>query len=404
MLDNLKQILVPQKAAGLEIVLQGDNKLQIRLVLLEIKNKLLQVEKKIDSIDSPEQLSAYISSDTPLSIVLNGKGILHKKLSQSTDSANAIQSILPNANAADFYMQKYLNGEKEFVSIVRKNTADELIKLFTSQGFLMASFSLGPFQANSILSLAGLVGNTLSFDGHMLTINNHSITDYKSSPALEEGTIQIDQEVVEGKFILSYAAAFSELALGHNLIGIEDIFFTEQREEIKHKKIFKLAGIGTLIFFLLILMSNFFFFDAYRKDLEKLTAEEAHYSGVLNKANLVEKEVKEKEAFLSDAGWFSASRTSYYADQIAMTVPVAIKLVSLSVNPFNEKESRAKKKNVFSTGTITISGECTRATELNPWLQKLKQIRQVYKAEIVNYTFDNKDKKGVFNIQILVND
>jgi len=404
MLDKLKQILVPQKAAGFEIVLLGDNKLQIRLVLLEVKNKQIITETKTDTIESLEQLKSYISSDTPLSIVLNGKGILHKKLSESSDSSNAIQSILPNANAADFYIQKYTNEDKQFISIVRKSIADELIKLLTSQGFLVASLSLGPFLINSVLPLTESIGNSLSFEGHTLTIYNHGIIDYKPSPTSEEGSIQIDEEVVENKFILSYAASFSELALGHSQISIEDSFFAEQREELKHKNIFKIAGIGTLCFFLLVLMINFFLFDAYRKDLEKLTAQEAHYSGVLNKASSVEKEVKEKEAFLTDAGWFSASRTSYYSDQIALTVPAAIKLVSLSVNPFNEKESRAKKKNIFSTGTIVISGECSRATELNPWLQKLKQIRQVYKAEIVNYTFDNKDRKGVFNIKILVND
>ena len=403
MLEKLKHIVIPQKAAGLEIILE-DNKARLVLVVVELKNNLLQIEKKV-MLESIESLTDYITTtDVPINLVVNGKGVLHKKVKGINDKNHALQSALPNAKLADFYFQHYDHADTWFISIARKLTIDELLVNLKAKGFLVVSLSLGGLSASSLIPLLDIGLGELSFSGHTLTITNLEIFDYKfSSDTEQEGTIQIDKEVLENKYLLAYAAAFSELLSSPNKITVDDNFFMEQRGELKHKRVFKVAGMGVLCFFLFVLVVNYLFLDNYKKDVERLSAQETHYAGMMNKASKVQEEVKEKEVFLSEAGWFSAARQSYYADRIASTVPAAIKLTSLSINPLNEKESRTKKKLLFSTGVIHITGECSRATELNPWLQQLKKLNQVYKAEIINYAFD-KDKKGIFNIQLLISD
>jgi len=403
MLDKLKHIIGSEKAAGLEIIFLTDNSVQIHLMLLEIKSKLLSIQKKI-VLDRLDQITDHVSADFPISVVLNGKGILHKKISGAKNKIEALQSILPNANSDDFYFQEYRCDADQFISIVRKSIIEELFSVLKAKGLFIVSLSLGGFQGLNLFPFIKIEGDVWRFSGHNLSMHNQHITDYKYVFSQDEGTVNIDNELLENTFILSYAAAFAELLHPESNISVEDAFFTEQSTEFKNSRIFKMAGMGILCLFLLILMINFFVLDGYRKEIEKLSSEEAHYSGVLTKANLIEKEVKEKELFLSEAGWFSAARESFYADRIAASVPSTILLHSLRVNPLDEKESRAKKKNVFLTGIIVISGECARATDLNPWLQKLKQIEEVNKAEVINYTFDNKERKGIFNIQLEVND
>jgi hypothetical protein len=121
---------------------------------------------------------------------------------------------------------------------------------------------------------------------------------------------------------------------------------------------------------------------------------------MFNEMEKLSKEVKEKEAFLSGAGWLQSSSACYYADRIAATVPPSVKLTELSINPLDEKKSKEEKKQLFSTGSILIKGDCSRPTELNEWLDQIKLIDKINKARLVNYFYDNKENKGSFSIEI----
>jgi hypothetical protein len=55
---------------------------------------------------------------------------------------------------------------------------------------------------------------------------------------------------------------------------------------------------------------------------------------------------------------------------------------------------------LFQNGIILLKGDCTRPTELNEWLDKIKSIDKISKAKLVQYVYDNKENKGSFSIEI----
>ena len=103
---------------------------------------------------------------------------------------------------------------------------------------------------------------------------------------------------------------------------------------------------------------------------------------------------------MSQLGILDASRTSYYSDQIAATVPTSIQLTELSINPLEKKLRKGEQEMVFQTNLIQVSGRAKRSTHLNNWIKTLKKYDWIKSVSILNYTQDNARVSGEFNIAI----
>jgi hypothetical protein len=394
------------KAAGIEITLLPDNRYRLLLVVLAIDKKSVIIERKERIEDGNiEILKTILDKDIPVSIVLNGRGILHKKISEAgSDTNNLLQSVLPNAKPQDFYIQKIIAEKSCLISIVRKEVADPILDTIQKSELYCTGFSLGGVVVSSLRSLITEFNNKLVLDwaDHHLEIDAAGdIVDYKFSgnSISEMKCFQIDTEKIEGDYLASYAAAF-------NILTNQEPFtpFVERvkhnKEEFLNKQLFKKLSWSVLAFFLAGLMLNFVLFANFSSKNNELVQKESKYSSMISEMETLSKEVKEKESFLSEAGWLQPSSMTYYADRIAATIPTSVKLINLSINPLDERKSKEAKKELFATGVIIIKGDCTRPTELNEWLDKIKSIDKINKARLVNYSFDNKENKGSFSIEI----
>lgn len=391
------------KAAGVEITLLPDNQYRILVTILALQKKNVVVEKK-EKLTSLESLKDTIGKDVPLYLVLNGRGILHKKLSEvAVENNELIQSVLPNAKAQDFYVQNIVSEKNSLVSIVRKESADPILDTLTRLSLPCTGFSLGAAVVAPVLPLLAGNSNLSSFtwsEHHLEMDLSSTVTDYKFyGTPVERKIFQLDTEKLEDEFLVSYASAFSIL------IGQEPVpAFVEKvqlsKEEFSNGQLFKKMSWVVLGFFLVLLMLNFLFFTNLSSRNNELVQRESKYSTMFAEMENLSKEVKEKETFLSGAGWLQSSAASYYADRIAATVPASVKLTELAINPLDEKKSKEEKKELFATGSILIKGDCTRPTELNEWLDKIKSIDKINKARLVNYFYDNKENRGTFSIEI----
>lgn len=399
--DKISKI---KKAAGLEIILLPDQKYSVNFVELVLEKKVIRIGKKQQLKEtSLESLKQFLEKDTAVYINLSGRGILHKKLTEFSDDQNSlIQSVLPNAKAQDFYIQQIVSDKTNLVSVVRKETVDPLIKTINEMGFHAIGFSLGGTSIGSVLSLLSL-GNASSFSwaGHSIECNPEGeITSYKIREDKDEKKyLQLDSEKLEEEYLIAYAGAFNILL---NLAPVVPFIDTiqHQKEEFNQKLFFTKAGWAVLGFFMTVLLINFVLYSSYSSQNNELAQKESKYSSMFSEIEKLEKEVKEKEKFLSEAGWLQSSSMTYYADRIAATVPGSVKLTELSINPMDERKSKEEKKELFKTGIIHIKGECTRPTELNEWLDKIKSIDRISKARLVHYSFDDKENKGNFSIEI----
>jgi hypothetical protein len=395
-----------KKAAGVEITLLPNNRYRLSLVVLSVDKKAIVIEKK-EQIESGniEVLKTVLDKDISLYLVLNGRGILHKKISESgSDTNNLIQSVLPNAKPQDFYIQKIISEKSCLISIIRKEVADPILDIIENSGLDCTGFSLGGavvFSLKPLIAEATDKSELIWADHHLETDAANNVIDYKflGKGILENKFIQVDSERIEEDYLISYAAAFNML------INLEPLpAFVERvkqnKEEFFNKQLFKKMSWSVLVFFLVVLIVNFVLFADFSSKNNELVQKENKYSSMITELETLGKEVTEKESFLSDAGWLQPSSMTYYADRIAATVPSSVKLTDFSINPLDERKSKEAKKELFTTGMIVLKGDCVRPTELNEWLDKIKSIDKINKARLVNYSFDNKENKGSFSIEI----
>jgi hypothetical protein len=374
-------------------------------VLEKIKKKI-QVQQALSDLKTIDQLKAYITPDMPVALVLNGRGILSKKFSESFDRDNSIPLFLPNAKPIDFYQQIYQEEPNYFVSIIRRESTLELLQEFKRQEFSIVSLSTGALQVLPVLPLiASEVENgQLAFSEHTLTVSDQKLTDYTFSFSRKENRIfKIDEEKIAEQLLNSYSAALGcMLKLTPSEFEIEEVY--TNKEEFEYGKLFKVLGISLGGLFMGLLMLNFILFSVFSQANQELVFKESRSKGMLQKMETLEKEVKDKNAFLSGAGWLSSLKSSFYADRIAATIPLSVRLTELSVNPINDRKTKELRKTVFESGLIKLSGNSNKPTDLNEWIDKIKSIQSVKKARLLNYTYDQKERVGNFNVEIIIED
>ena len=162
-IDKFHNIGKGNTSIGIEFILASDKGYEINAVVLEKKKSLLQVVKKINSIGSIAELLPLIDLKTPIVLVFNGKGIVHRKVNVSeTDTvATLLNKVLPNANAVDFYIQQQpVDEQHAFVSIVRSDVINDIIdQLIDKKITSLVSCLLGPFSVNNLLPLIDISKN-----------------------------------------------------------------------------------------------------------------------------------------------------------------------------------------------------------------------------------------------------
>ena len=145
-----QKILQINEASGIEIIILEDDKFIINADTASTKNNAIIKGKEINGLSQLSELTEKIDLAIPVSVVVNGKGVLIKKTSLSIGNG-IVQSVLPNANPNDFYFEHFSTQHNEIISIVRKETADKIIAELKRLGFKVISISLGFSAINNIL-------------------------------------------------------------------------------------------------------------------------------------------------------------------------------------------------------------------------------------------------------------
>lgn len=403
MLKKLKNFIKIKRVAGIEISLIEDDEYIISFVQLSIKKNSIIVDKCHEGIEKLSDLSDSIDKDLPISITINGRGILNKKSSEKiTDPKKAIQSILPNAKVDDFFVQECSANNGDFYSIIRKQLLGDIISKLSELGFSVIKINLGPFiVVNLIPFFKDLY--SLTFAGHRFSIKNNSIDEYYYTRDYEKNDdIKIESELIKEGLLIAYATAFQSLIPKSGKISFEIDAIKESKEEYLNKKAFQVLGWSFLLFFLALLMINFLVYNDLKKENTILSGRQTKFKGLMTDLDTLQKRIKEKEEFLGRAGWMSPPQISFYSDRLANSVPSSVLLTDLSVNPIDNKLSKQEKKIIFQPKILDVSGICNRATDLNPWIKNIKEQDWVDKVQIENYTYNNTDMKGSFHMTIYI--
>lgn len=391
--------------AGVELALHSDGYAAIHTVVLKKAGSKIETAARLADLKSTSELAVVIDKGYPVLLSLKGKGIIHKKINSSAaDSWEVLlDKVLPNSNLQDFFVQKLVVHEQlALVSVARKSVIDAAINEITGQGFSVIACTLGPFAVQSVLPvILPDTGTTseLKFANTELLIRQGSIHNYTNTSEAEpewvvgEGSINISSNL-----LVAYASAFAYFnmatSLSGNIAGVQSAL-VEFKDGLKFKK----TGRGLLAFFFTVLLLNFLLFSYYNDKVKEKSARAALSSSELALIDSLSGQVEQRALFLSKTGLSAPSRTSFYADQIAQSLPEEIRLTSLQIHP-QKKEEEDEKKLEFDGSRILVGGNSKFSLDVNEWIRKMRASDWVKSISLLTYKQKDGNRPGEFLIEI----
>jgi len=391
MFSFLKNIdlLKAKKVAGVELLLSGGTELY-NVVIVEKKNDKVQIVATEQGLDF-ELFKQKIDKSIPLFFSIDGKGVLHKKVSFVSDEnkAQLLAKVLPGADEQQFYIQ----SAGEFVSVLRKDVLDVALNDLKTAGYFVVGAALGPFALNNILSLVD--SKTIATSMYQLQIADSKIDAIdKSEPSSLK--VNIADEQINSSLVVAFASALNYF------VGEQFFFESEKLRESSldyyEKRKFTVGGIAILVFFFVLLLVNYLVYDSLKSSNNELEAQFKMQEENFNKSEKLKKELEEKIALKEKLGVNGSTRISYYLDEIAASVPSAIQLTELSLNPV-EKKIKDDKEIEYEVNRILISGRCKKSIYYNDWKKDLAKMDWVKNISVVNY-IDADDEVGEFILKI----
>jgi hypothetical protein len=409
MLEQLTRKLIGvSKAAGISIRLLPDNAVQATLCLLENKKGIVSIAKTIDDA-AIDRLHEWVEQDVPVVIVIDGRGVLHKKL-ESDDAPSGSQllaKVLPQVKASDFYVQRHTAGPLTFASLVRVQLLNELLLRFKEQKLDVVNVYQGPFVASIVLPfISPAIVQTLMLDKEVLEISEGNISAYHAAVAPTDIPFyKIGDEQVPPAHLLSYAAALSFL------LGIEPQQAVDGgegvaglREDWEQKRIFKKAGVGVLAFLFLLLLINAGLFMTFSNTNHELSVFQSRGHSSLKELSQLKETVKKYKSFVAVAGWDKTTPVWYFADRLAASLTDEIYLTDLYLHPMDEAKAKEDHKTIFRYTTVSVKGMCQKPALLNEWLKNVKQLEWVQEVNKQAYHYNEREKTGFFSFEIITKD
>lgn len=394
----------------MEAVQQPDGSLELRYVLLVQSKGLVSVLQK-GVVAGSAALRLPPETDAPVALVLNGKGVLHRQLSAgSGERATGVElfrAAMPAADPGDFYVQEYHGASTTFLSLSRRSLVDRLLESGFGQGVRVVALHFGCVVLTHLWPYIReeVAGHTLSLEEWQVSFSEEQITGFRQAPGPDgaaQASLKIGDEEIEGKYVLAYAAALELVAALPEQAQLAVPKVAEARAEHRFKKLFQVGFAAVLTFFFLVLLGNFWLYAEMTRENDALQGLIGNRNKDLAQLTSLQRDVSDKKAFLKEAGWLASPQLSFYADRLAASMPEGLGLTELSINPYNTRASKDKRKAVFQMGTISVKGSCSNPLALNAWIRDLGKQEWIIRVADQSYSFDEGRKRGNFSFQIQI--
>jgi len=373
---NFKNIITIPKVMGVNLLLENNEITTYSYCILEFKKgEVLILENR--TVEHFEDIP--LETDLPIVLNLSGNNIISKRIKHSNLSElEAFNSVLPSAKTEDFLIQNYHN-EHTFCSLVRLETIQQICSIFEAKNIYILNLSLNHFAiANCYFLLNNL--QKINLANFIFHFEDNSLLNIQTSNLI--GNYTIDTKEFNSYELSAFAVAFQFLVDKESEIKVSN-FLEETKAEFQQKIIFDKVKVAIPLFFLVILLINFLIFSFAQEKNNVLVQKVQNNQQILNQLDSLKAEVNAKEKFLNKEQWFSHSRTSFYADRIAYSLPLEITLQNLEIYPLKETDSNEEL--TYENNFLEITGYSKSALILNAWTKKLKNETWIDEIEIIDY-------------------
>lgn len=366
------------------------------LILKKKKNEFI-VENKKQASDLNE-ITKTIPKGQHLFLIINDNQVLSKLIYPELNEDKALQKGFPNIKISDFYYEITQLENATYISICRKEYIQTLVDTYKELKISIVGFSLGNNSAPQLVPY--LESRNVSTSNATLAITNSLITSIDLKVQIEQKPYTINGIEVSNNYSLCLAGIITYFT--NNRISLNNFknYNTSLLKDFTQKRIFSL-GLKTGIAILFIsLLVNFLVFDYYNKQIDTLTQKTQINQAQKEQLLQLNKQLNSKKKLVDAIVNSTASKTSYYFDQLGSTVPTTISLISIAFQPILKKIEANKKIQVDSK-TLFIKGTSSNGQNFSNWIQHLEKLEWIKSTEIINYG-TGKKTKTTFELRIIL--
>lgn len=390
-----------KRVAGLHCAVYGNDMPTFSYIVLVKHKGKIEIEHQATFQCEIEKLSENISTKLPLFLSLEGRGILHKQVDPDP-SRPIIQQVIPNANEEDFIFEQFEGSQQSVViSFSRKSYVDEILGKFATQKFAVIGLTISPFSVTWIFELfPGLPARILTGSFELETDKvTGSILRYQKleNENLTDQHYTLADNQITSRFILPFYSALTYYTnTGHRP---EYAVVAFQKEEFVSKRQFIFFSWIILTFLFLILFANLLVFTNISEKKQFMETKVSTNMETLNTLKKVKEELLWKEKFLGQAGVDRKKWLSYFADQLAASVPEEITLEKLELHPVTTKIRKLKEIEI-QPDAVQIEGVTKNSLAVNNWAVSLKKMDWISNVIVENFSQLENSTLGVFSIEI----
>jgi len=362
-------IILGKRFCGIEIS-SLNNRDTYLVSLLQKRKTELELEQQFE-VESIHLISTKLPKNQHAFLVINTSQVLFKKVTTTSSNQNTILNVaFPNINGNEFYYEIISgNNNTSFISLCRKEYVDDIIADFKAKNIVVTSFSLS---SNIIAEITDFIPSKSILSSNATIILNGNISDINITNTItKQEEYNINGLPTLNKYILSLSGALTTfLNTNHRISNFEEKT-NSLTKDFKHLILFKKGLQGALILFLLILLLNFFLFNHYYTKVNEL--QQTSEVNTINKNAILslDKKLKKTEKLATDILKSSASRSSFYVNEIIKIIPNSILLSELNYQPL-QKRIKKGQHILIENNTIIVSGESSDSEAFSNWIKQLE--------------------------------
>ena len=381
---------------GLEVYQIGNN---VKFHLLEVvKKKDELVIMNSQSFEELKMLIDFAKTSVPIFLIYNTDSTITKHAESNFEDRAAVEQVFPGLNFENFYFQNSRVKGLSYISIVKKQDVENYLAQLKKMKFNIGGFSLGPCSLSTIVDY--LKNDFILTNTDKVVLNGISDTNLSISRKKRDSTstYNINGLSIKNTEVMAFSGILSFLTSNTTVTSNFGDVARNLESEFASSRTFSILLRSSLGFILLLLLSNFLFFNFYF-DRVQLSKENLAFENE-NKKNLtaVRDRVTEKEKKVDAVLSLSNSRTSFYLDKLGASVPKSILLTELLYQPLI-KPMQESKPIQLDENRILIMGTSISSEDFSSWITHLETIEWIGSVETLDYDYKNKNTSN-FKIKI----
>ncbi|MEN0005206.1 MAG: hypothetical protein AAF798_13725 [Bacteroidota bacterium] len=396
MLNRIRAVWELSQVYGLECYLDGHQKEAYYLVQVVKKGSQATITST-QHFDNWETLLGAIDPTIPVALVFNGRGIITKPLkTNAMDWVELAQEALPNANAEDLVGQVFDEGTERQLSLLRKSVANDKIAMLEASKIKVIALAVGAWNAAWIAPFLSTSNSSIPLRNQRIALADGALPKLLPNAGSEQ--VSIGDQTIDSGFLLAFSIALKVLLKVPSLTYNSDQINENYNNALLVQRT-NVAFISGGVFLLVLALLNFFAFMYLREAVASGGVQTYQYQQQLDQIKALEQEIQRKQQLAGNNSVLAPSKVSFYADEIAWTMPSGIKLIKLNIFPKKADLKRQEENYQFEKGIITIEGQTRKSANLNLWIKQLESLDWVEKVKVLPY---KEDRTGLGTFELVL--